>query len=410
MNKIANKFFNKNSNKLSRLATLVSLVTFAGLSGLLTGCGAKDNTPIPSKLTEYPFTVQPKILWKTNATSGSGLGTSLGLTETDSGLIAVGHDGGVTLLNKETGKVLWSVKIKHEISSRVATDDLRVFVPTRDGTLVALNILNGQPLWSVQLSSTLLAGVCVESGVVIVHEHNGSIAGLDVTTGVKLWRYLGSTPAIELQGNSEPTANNSMAYVGMSNGQVFAFDLQTGAVKWNRPIAIPNGSTLILRMIDIDAAPLLGPNALYAVSYHGNLVALDPFSGTLIWQKPFSAYQSLASDFVGKALFATDENSDVWNIDSTTGGTKWKQNELEYRNLSAPSVLGDHILVGDYQGYVHVLSESSGSLEGRIRIDHSAVISQGLPGQINQSINQQSQPQVVNYFVTRSGDVVAVGL
>ena len=390
------------SHSFSRVKFLLGSIGLVGLLSL-TGCGAKDNTPIPSKLTAYPFTVQPKILWKTDATSGSGVGTTLGLSETATNLISVGNNGVVALLDKKTGKILWTVKLKHEISSRAVSDEQRIFIPTRDGYLVALNFSNGQVLWSVQLSSTLLAGVCVESGIVIVHEHNGSVVGLDVTTGIKLWAYSGSTPSIELQGNSEPTANNSMAYVGMSQGQVFAFDLQTGAVKWNRPIAIPNGSTLILRMIDIDAAPLLGPSALYAVSYHGNLVALDPFSGQLIWQKSLSSYQNLASDFANNALFVTDENSDLFNIDTLTGATRWKQNALEYRTLSSPSVLKNHVLVGDYEGYVHVLSESQGTLEGRVRIDHSAVIAQGIS-------NITSNGDGVDYFVTRSGEVVALAI
>jgi outer membrane protein assembly factor BamB len=395
------KIFGRNKNKVS----LVYIAFFGILTGLLSGCGAKDNTPIPNPLTTYPFTVQPKILWKTNATIGSGQGTNLGLSQTSGDLIAVGYNGEVILLDKVTGKVLWAKKIKHEISARAISDEQRIFVPTRDGYLVALNILNGETLWSVPLSSSLLSGACVQSGVVIIHANNGDVLGLDATTGVKLWAYTGSTPAIELQGSSEPVANNSMVYVGNSQGQMFGFDLETGAVKWNRPIAIPNGSTLILRMIDINSTPLLGPSALYAVSYHGNLAALSPFSGDLIWQRSFSSYQNLSADFANQVLLVTNENSDVFNIDSTTGGTRWKQNALEYRSLSAPSHLNsrgnEHVLVGDYQGYVHIISESTGVLEARIQLDRSPIAAQGISDAQNTS---------VNYFVTRLGKVIAVTL
>jgi outer membrane protein assembly factor BamB len=372
-------------------------------SVFISGCGAKDNTPLPHPLTTYPFSVQPNILWKTNATLGSGTGTTLGLSQTNSNLITVGYNGEVMVLDKNSGKIIWAKKINHQISARAVGDDQRVYIPTREGDLVALNILNGEVIWSAPLSSTLLSGVCVQSGVVVVHANNGDVVGLDATTGVKLWSYKGSSPAIELQGSSEPVANSAMVYIGNSQGQMFGFDLQSGEVKWNRPIAIPNGSTLILRMIDINSTPLLGPSGLYAVSYHGNLAALNPYSGDLLWQRAFSAYQNLSADFAQQAIFMTDEKSDVFNIDASTGATRWKQDGLEYRNLSAPSYLNSagkgHLLVGDYQGYVHVISESNGTLEARIQVDRSAIASQGI---------SDSQNSRINYFVTRQGKVIAL--
>ncbi len=369
------------------------------LVAALTLCGCeKDNTPVPNALTKYPFSVQPKILWKTHASSGSGQGTTLGLFEMEHQLVTVGHEGSVALIDKASGHVLWKTNIHHEISARAVADNGRIFVPTRDGWVIALNVSDGKPLWSQTLSSLSLAGVSVKSGLLVVNEHNGNVSALDVTSGLKLWMYMGTTPPLELQGSSEPVENASMAYVGSNQGQVFAFDLQSGVVKWNRPIAIPNGSTMILRMIDINSTPILGETALYAVAYHGNLVSLNPFSGNILWERPFSAYQSLAADLSKNAVFLTDEKSDVFKIDSTQGATLWKQNALEYRNLSAPTVFGDHLLLGDYQGYLHSLSISNGQLEGRIHVESSAILAQGV------------SDQHAAYFVTRSGEVIAITL
>ena len=46
----------------------------------------------------------------------------------------------------------------------------------------------------------------------------------------------------------------------------------------------------------------------------------------------------------------------------------WKQEKFLYRELSAPIVLNDSILVGDAQGYIHALSKDDGRIIGRTNL------------------------------------------
>jgi len=57
-----------------------------------------------------------------------------------------------------------------------------------------------------------------------------------------------------------------------------------------------------------------------------------------------------------------------------SGGTSlWRQDKLRYRKLSAPLALDNDIIVGDVEGYVHILSAGSGEFLGRIPTDGSAI-------------------------------------
>jgi len=351
--------------------SLIGMSLFLALS--LVGCGAKDNTPIPKPLTSYPFGIHPQVLWSTAATSGSGLGTQLGLGQNSFELVTAGYKGSVVALNKKTGNILWSVDLREEISASPVANESDVYISTRSGEVIALDARTGKTLWKVSVSSTLLSAVAISGDTLIVHERNGNVEALSADTGARLWEFMGSTPSLELQGSSRPVANDATAYVGMANGQVFAFDLSDGAVKWDRPIAIADGSTMILRMIDINSTPILTSTALYAVSYHGNLVSLDPDSGQLIWQRPLSAYRSL--EMAGSSLFVTDENSVLYGVDANSGRTLFRQNALEYRSLTAPLYCGNELWVGDYDGYVHALSPRDGHLEARVHLGNYAMSS-----------------------------------
>jgi len=87
-----------------------------------------------------------------------------------------------------------------------------------------------------------------------------------------------------------------------------------------------------------------------------------------------SSYRSLSAD--SKAIYVTDADGIVWALDRKKGETLWQEEQLQRRKLSAPSVWGDYIVVGDYEGYLHVLSRETGELFGRERIDSSALDAQ----------------------------------
>ena len=63
----------------------------------------------------------------------------------------------------------------------------------------------------------------------------------------------------------------------------------------------------------------------------------------------------------------------VWAFDSDNGSEIWRQGGLEARKLSAPAILDDFVLIGDYKGYLHWLSRKDGSFAGRVRIDEEGI-------------------------------------
>jgi outer membrane protein assembly factor BamB len=63
----------------------------------------------------------------------------------------------------------------------------------------------------------------------------------------------------------------------------------------------------------------------------------------------------------------------VWAIDRRTGRSLWKQADLRRRSLTGPTVIDDYVAVGDFEGYLHLLSRSDGSIVGRERVDSEGI-------------------------------------
>jgi outer membrane protein assembly factor BamB len=51
----------------------------------------------------------------------------------------------------------------------------------------------------------------------------------------------------------------------------------------------------------------------------------------------------------------------------------WKQTELHQRKLTRPALVKNYLVVGDFEGYLHILSQDDGGITGRIRIDDSPI-------------------------------------
>ena len=89
-----------------------------------------------------------------------------------------------------------------------------------------------------------------------------------------------------------------------------------------------------------------------------------------------SSYAGIAAD--ERHIYVTDSDSNLWAVDRVSGDMLWKQDKLAYRKLTAPASVDDYVLVGDFEGYVHILSRLDGELIGRRKVDGDGFLVQPL--------------------------------
>lgn len=351
-------------------------VALLGAALFLGGCGtfSRDNTEPPAPLPDYTRTVLPSTVW--NRDTGGGVGrfyVYLVPMRFGDGVYVTDAEGRVTAVNAEDGRQRWSVNLSVPVTGGVGGGDGLVMVGTAKGEIIALDMETGETLWSRRLSSEVMAISSVSQDRVVARTNDGRVHALHARTGESDWLAGRTTPALSLRGVGQPVMVPGRVIVGFDNGRVLSLGLGRGNVLWETALAVPSGRSELERMVDVDGHIVVADGRVYAVAYQGRVAALSLADGRILWERNFSSYRGLAVG--GNQVFITDAEGHVWALDRNSGGTLWQQELLRLRGVTAPVVLGDHVVVGDYEGYLHWLSREDGSLVGRLRTDSSGLMS-----------------------------------
>jgi outer membrane protein assembly factor BamB len=365
--------------------------TFVFCALLLTACNGffeKDNTPAPAPLASFTPEIAPRLLW--SAKTGEGATgddyLKMGPTLGQSALFATSSNGNVTSVSKSNGHINWQTRLRIPITSSPGVGDGIVVVGSRDGDIVALQETDGRQLWKTNVPGEVIAKPAIGGGNVVIKAVDGYTRALSVRDGHEIWSFQQVEPNLILRGSSAPLVRDRNVIVGYANGNLAKLSLGDGQLLWQQTVAVPEGAFAIQRMIDIDADPVLFEHNIYVATYQGKISSLDWTSGRMLWTHDISSYTGMSAD--DNRVYITDTKGYVWAFSADGGLVNWRQNKLEYRILSAPAVMGNYVVVGDGQGYLHWLGKQDGHFAARVSIGSAIYASPVVENNVLYALNK----------------------
>jgi len=350
---------------LRRRPLALALIVVAGLA--VSACSTKKNVRKPAELQKIE---NPALRFDTAWTASAGKGgkkfyTELGLSLEPDAVFSADIDGRIYAFDPRDGQRIWRAATKKRVVAGPAVSGDVVLVGTRDGEVIAVKRSDGTPMWTTRLSSEALSPPAGDGNRVFMRSGDGRIYSLESHTGAQQWSIERSVPSLTLRGLSPPAVLGNRVYVGLDNGRVVALRTSDGQPAWEQVVAAPTGRNELERMTDIDAPLLADGGELYAASFGGEIACLDQETGQILWRRSVKSYTGLARS--DNAVIVTDEAGTVWALDPDTGAELWKNEDLKFRQLSAPTVFKDYVVVGDYKGYLHWLDLKDGHIAARTR-------------------------------------------
>ena len=374
-----------------------------GILSALTGCSALSSlnpfarkaAPLnpPAALVEFRPTLAARTVWSTSI--GDAGSSVFSPAIADSSVFVAAADGSIARLDVASGRSLWRVNAEMPLAAGVGADRDTVAVVGKQGVIMVFDG-NGKLRWKAQASSEVLSPPAVGNGLVIVRSLDNHIVAYDADSGVRKWAVQRAIPPLTLRTAPGIVIHGDTAFVALPGGRLSALALGNGGPRWEVAVGDPRGTTELERIADTSGAPVVFGTDVCTVAYHGRIGCFDASTGLARWVKDFSSYVGVAVD--ERLVVGSDERGAVRAFQHTDGQNIWRNDKLAFRRLSAPASFGPAIAVGDYQGYVHFLSRSDGSLVARIATDGSAILAAPLVSS-NQLLVQ-----------TRHGAVLAVAL
>jgi outer membrane protein assembly factor BamB len=353
---------------------LASLLLASGCSSLPWFGGDIDPHP-PTPLTDLKPEVSVKTLWSVSAGDGTE-GRRLELVPAVQGsrLFVADVNGLVSAFSTADGKQLWQRETKLPFSGGPEANANRLLIGSDSGDLVALSAADGSQTWHTRVDSEILSVPRVAGDTVVLHTLNDDIYGFDVASGKQKWKITNTPPVLTLRGSSSPTIVGQDAIVGLSGGKLVDINVETGVPAWEVTVSEPHGRTDLERIDDITADPVVMDGTVYVGTYNGDLAAVDLKSGTVLWRRALSTYAGLAG--ASGMLYIADSEDNVWAARTSDGAGVWKQTSLKYRHLSPPAVIGNLVAVGDFEGYIHWLSQADGRILARTKVAKGRITAQ----------------------------------
>jgi hypothetical protein len=147
------------------------------------------------------------------------------------GVLAGFSDGSLVNLDRESGEVLWSLRVAEGDFPDVA----------------------GDPLWVEEHQSLILSS------------YSGPLVAIDPETKTERWR-------LELGGLGAPAVERKLLYVADPQASVHAIDVESGVEQWTFELPKGPGGGVVVRS-----------GLVFVSDRHGTLHALDRFTGELRW-------------------------------------------------------------------------------------------------------------------------------
>jgi len=203
------------------------------------------------------------------------------------------------------------------------------------------NVTGLSRLWSAQAPFGYCATTApvVAQGIVFRNETDSSLHAFVARTGAPLW----TSPPLGALVCTSPTIGNDLVYSVSSQAAtaVSAFEMSTGRLVWQiaNPDQFQSGS------------PVFADGAIFIGSTYGIVYAFDAQTGQLRWSTSVGGLIASAPA-VSNGLVVLDSNNsggDVVALDEATGALRWRSRDVRAA-VASPAISNGLVFISSVTG------------------------------------------------------------
>ena len=295
--------------------------------------------------------------------------------------IYVGSTAGILYaVDRATGAEKWQFETKSRIASSPAVADGLVYFGAFDGNFYAVEAATGKLKWKFategerQFTAKHLHGLqpaaqwmpdpwdcwlsspAVFEGAVYFGSGDGNVYALDAESGALKWKFKTGDVV-----HASPAIADGMVFIGSWDSYFYALDAATGAEKWR----FKTGEDLVAHnQQGIQSSAAVANGTVYFGCRDSHVYALDEFTGAKKWAYATGGTWVLTSPAVsdGKVFFAISYGGKLFAADAKSGEILYSLDFKGWPVYSSPAVAGDVLYVGSTAGTMNAVNLGSRSI------------------------------------------------
>ena len=358
-----------NKNFFILICASVFLVSCSTLEGLRFWQSDEVDPDEPKELTAFSDQKNISIDWSLSFDGDNQIG-SFEPGFSSENLFFADAEGNVVSLNADNGKENWSRQLNF-LAAGVASGFGIIVVSDLIGNVIALDQSDGSELWSVNVKGEVLSKAAIDPKRVVVKTGSGELLGLDKSSGAVLWSYRSKLPTLTIRGSSSPVISEDKVFVTFDSGRMGVFDINSGFPLWDSAISYVSGSSELENIIDSDSSPVVDGGLVYATNFQGKLNIFDVAQKRSVWSYDASSFYSPV--VTRGVILVVEANSGMKSFSSKNLEESWSNEDYLNRSLSNPVSFKGDLIVGDFEGYLHVIDPLNGTTIGRKKISKKPI-------------------------------------
>ena len=325
-------------------------------------------------------------------------------------------------------KVKWMFATHGQVISSPAISEGTAYFGSTDGVFYAVELAKGTERWKFATHVRITSSPAVEKGTVYFESYDGNFYALNAADGKLKWKFAtagerrfagkhlhGTQPEGESMPDpfdfylSSPAIWNGAVYFGSGDGNVYALDSGTGAVKWkfatgnvvHASPAIMDGvvfigswdsyfyaldaasgkekwrfkggeDTKIYNQVGFQASAAVADGTVYIGCRDSNFYALDAANGKQKWvfNNKGSWVIGSAAVHAGRVYFSTSDSGMFYAVDAKTGA-QIASAKFIWPMFSSPAISGNTLYIGSHDGKLRAIDLASNALAWVFQTDGS---------------------------------------
>ena len=284
------------------------------------------------------------------------------------GMVYVGStDGNLYAIELESGTARWKFSTKVRVTSSAAVDGNVVYFASFDGSLYAVNVKSGRLTWKFQTRGerrfaglhlhgiepsgeampdpfdVYLSSPAVWANAVYFGSGDGNVYAVDKNTGALKWKFQTGNVV-----HASPAIADGMLFIGSWDSYFYALDATSGKEKWRFKTGEDHE---IYNQVGIQSSAAVLDGVVYFGCRDSNLYALEAATGRKKWAFNTKGAWVVTSPAVrdGKVFFATSDSALFYVVDAKSGTPVFSL-KFGWPMFSSPALAGNMVYLGSNEG------------------------------------------------------------